>query len=63
MQEFNPQEFKCTSNKLKNFLMDKGLRYEKCYVDDNGWTIWTFSKTNEFYKVLREWERNKKASI
>lgn len=46
--------FKCYSNKLKNFLLENGIKYEEVVKDiNNDKTIWLYIKDESFDKAMK----------
>ena len=51
----NNKKYKCTSVKLKEYLMSKGFRYIWVGKNDRGFTYWEFDVTDNFSQALSKW--------
>ena len=54
--------FKCFSNNLKVFLMNRGLEYVGVALDPiSDKTFWLFIEDDDFDKALNEWYNRRKS--
>jgi hypothetical protein len=49
--------FKCTSVKLKDYLLKKGLEYFDIGINKKGLTYWAFAETPSFKKAIKNWKK------
>jgi hypothetical protein len=53
--------YRCYSNKLKEYLMLNGFRYEMVCLDiKTKKTMWLFEKTEQCEKLIELWNMDKK---
>ena len=56
MKEKKNNLFCCFSVPLKDFLTEKGIRYEMCALNEKSHkTMWVYMRTEELGKYLDEW--------
>ena len=51
--------YRCYSNCLKDYLAENGIRYFLVAKDiKSNKVFYAFEKTNEFFKLMQQWEEN-----